>query len=239
MQFNESTNLTGLIQACERYTGQGNVSISGNTTPLKEFTARINEALDRFVYLALMSGGRWEFDDTNYTDYPVGTDDIVSGQQDYPFAGDVLVVKKVLVKNSSGVWDEIDQVSDTDRESEKLWELTSGNSGTPLRYDIFANSIWLDPIPNYNSTNGLKVMFQRNVDKFTSTDTTQEPGIPSIFHPYLARYASMLWLIERGIAIKNDLSAVIQNDEKAIQDFFGYRNKSQVNRMTPNTDSNK
>lgn len=234
MQFNDTTTEEGIIQEINRICGA-----TDNTYSLKAKTARANQALDRFFYIALTSDGTWQFDDTNYTDLPIGVTNLVSGQYDYAFASDVLMVEKVLVKDSSGNWSEIPSVDITQSEANNLWELTTGNSGTPVRYDKFANSILLDPIPNYNSTGGLKVVFKRNASKFVSTDTTKSPGIPSLFHEYICRYASLPFLIEKGLRQANGIAQQIQIDEDAIKKFFGLRERDVKRRLIPNIEDTR
>jgi hypothetical protein len=233
MQFSNTTTLDGLIQECERITLLGTGGISGDTNQLKNFTARINQALDRFFTVALTYDSTWQFDDTNYTDLPIGTGNLVSGQQDYSFASDVLTVEKVMIKDSSGSWHDLDRTDYGNSDSGDLWRLTTGNSGTPTRYDKFANSILLDPIPNYSSTGGLKVIFKRNASKFVSGDTTKEPGIPSIFHPYLARVASLPFLLENNMDSAGSVNNLIMADEERIKQFLGRRNRDDVRRMKP------
>jgi len=185
------------------------------------------------MYLALSNDGQWLFDDLNQTDLPVGVANLVSGQYDYEFADEVLVVQKVLTKDSVGTWTELRPYGFEDDELDNLWKLTSGNSGSPVRYQKFAHSILLDPIPNYASTGGLKVVFKRNAPRFASTDTTTDPGIPSIFHVYLARYASLPFLIEKNLPQVNGVASLIQQDEQAIKDYFSVRSKDIRGKLKP------
>lgn len=237
MVFSDVANLDGLIQECERITQLGVAGISGSTNLLKAFTARINQALDRFAYLSLMGDGRWQVDDTNATDFPIGTTNLVSGQQDYQFASDVLVVNKVLAKNSQGTWGEIYPVDVAQTENNifalNTWQLPANDIGTPRTYDKFGNSILLDPIPNYNSTGGLKVVFSRNFIKFAYTDTSTSPGIPSLFHGYLSLCASYPFCRDNGktnaVTIKNDIIQM----EDAIQEFYSKRDKDTRTMIIP------
>jgi len=185
------------------------------------------------MYLALFNDGQWLFDDFNQTDLPVGVANLVSGQYDYEFADEVLVVQKVLTKDSTGAWTELTPYDFEDDELNNLWKLTTGNSGSPVRYQKLAHSILLDPVPNYASTGGLKVVFKRNAPRFVSTDTTADPGIPSIFHVYLARYASLPFLIEKNLPQANGVAALIQQDEQAIKDYFSVRSKDIRGKLKP------
>lgn len=229
MDFSNSTTLDGVIQEIDRICGS-----TDNTYSLKAKTARVNQALDRFFALALNEDGDWQFDDANQTDLPIGVANLVSGQSDYSFASELLMVTKVLCKDAaSGNWNELQLVDQTEPQSRQIWTLPSGNSGAPYRYDIIANSIILDPIPNYNSTSGLKVVFKRNAVKFVSTDTTTDPGIPSLFHPYLCRYAALPFLIENRLPQAQGVAQFVQQDEEAIKDFMSNRNKVKKVKVKP------
>jgi len=234
MQFSNTTTEEGLIQEIDRICGSTN-----NTYSLKAKTARINQALDRFFTLALKHDGTWQFDDTNQADLPIGVADLVSAQQDYTFSSSVLFVKKVMVKDSGGLWREVNPVDITEDKADNIWTLPTDNAGTPVRYDKFANSLLLDPIPNYNSTGGLKVVFNRNKVAFVSTDTTKEPGVPSLFHEYLARYASLPYLIEKRLVQSGGIAALIQQDEREITNHFAQRTGDERSRVTPHQEDNK
>jgi hypothetical protein len=222
LQFSGNADSQDLVSEIKRICGTDT-----NSYPLTDMTRRCNMALDRFVFLAATANGNWQFDDLNQTDLPIGTTNIFSGQQDYAFASDVLLVEKVLAKDSAGTWQELTPVDVTDSkgESKNIWTLPSSNSGSPIRYDKFANSLFLDPIPNYNSSSGLKVVFQRTHIDFDTDDNTKQPGIPSIFHGYIARHASLPFLIENQKPSKNDIALLIEKDEKAIKEYYSLRPK--------------
>jgi hypothetical protein len=57
--------------------------------------------------------------------------------------------------------------------------------------------------------------------KFTKVN--KEPGIPVIHHEFLARVASLPWLIEKKLAQKNDIAALIAKDERDIQEYWSNR----------------
>lgn len=234
MVFSNPTTEDGLIQEMDR------ICVSNDTSyPLKAKTARLNQALDRYVVLAQLYEGGWQWDDTNQTTFPIGTQDIVSGQQDYTFASDVLGVSKVLIADNTGIWRELQLLDQEDSTSRNIWQLPTGNTGVPRRYDIFANSVLLDPIPNYSRSAGLKVVFRRGASKFVSGDTTKEPGIPSLFHLYLARYASLPYLVEKKIPYAHDVKQLIDEDEAAIIDFMSDRSKHKKTKIFTNWRSSK
>lgn len=228
MEFSNSTTEGGIIQEIDRICGT-----SDNTYSLKAKTARVNQALDRFVALALQSDDEWQWDDVNQTDLPIATANVVSGQYDYSFASELLSVTKLLIADSAGNFSELPQVDQYDWGARNIFIQPSGNSGTPNKYDVVGNSILLDPVPNYSYTAGLKVVFKRNAIKFTSTDTTTEPGIPVLFHPYLCRYASLPFLIEKKLPQRGDVAAQIAVDEATIVDFMANRDRTRPTRVIP------
>ena len=63
-------------------------------------------------------------------------------------------------------------------------------------------------------------------------ETSKVPGIPEIHHPYLAKYASLPFLIEKEKTQVGAVANQIQIDEDAIIKFFAGRNKDVKSRMT-------
>lgn len=63
-------------------------------------------------------------------------------------------------------------------------------------------------------------------------ETSKVPGIPEIHHSYLAKYASLPFLIEKSLPQMGAVASQIAIDEKAITEYFARRNKDQRNKMT-------
>lgn len=265
--FNDTSTFRGLVQIYEREIGANQGDISGDTTKLKQFTADCNLALDDFVVLALKSSGRWQFDDSNQTDYPIISTNLISGQRDYSFTTDgsgnlILDIYKVFVANASGLFTEITPVdvqSATNlgsfgntsgrvwNNSDDLSSFTNGQnaSGVPFRYDKTANSIFLDPIPNYNYTNGLKVYINREATYFSYDDTTKSAGIPGTFHKYLALKPALDYARRNSLANLPRLEAEVVKLEGLpgqpglIAEYFGRRARDERWRLTIKNDSCK
>ena len=187
--FSNTTTKSGLIQKIEQYCGMNDGDISGNTTRLAQVTGMINDALNRVYHIAFQAGGTWQFDDSNHTDYPIITTNIVSGQRDYSFTSDssgnlILDIYKVFVADSTGLFSELLPV---DVQSGAPVNYTDGQNttGQPNTYDKTANAIFLDPIPNYNYTAGIKVYINREGSYFTTSDTTKKAGFAGLYHEYL------------------------------------------------------
>jgi len=64
-------------------------------------------------------------------------------------------------------------------------------------------------------------------------ETSKVPGIAEIYQPYLARHASLPYLIEKSLPQAGAVSSQIQTDERAIQDYFANRDKDVRNIIKP------
>lgn len=227
LQFNDTTDELGIVQEMDT------ICNSNSTNhPLKVKARRVNAALDSYIALALRYDNFSQFDDKNFSDLPISTFDLFSGQRSYKITDDengneIIKVHKVFVKNSTtGDFIELDYVDESDKSStEMLLDNTSQTTGIPKKYNWFANSIFFDPIPSYSSDEGVKIIYQRTSSYFTSTDTTKEPGIPGVHHLYIARKASLPYLVENGRSNKNDIAELIRQDEEDIKEYFINRSK--------------
>lgn len=233
--FSNTTSKNGILQRIEKRCGFQDGAITGNATKLAQFTGDVNTALDKVLSMIFAVGGTWQFDDSNHTDYPIITTNIVSGQRDYTFTTDqtgnlILEVYKVLVADDSGDYREILPV---DQQSDAPVNYTDGNNttGLPITYDKTGNGIFLDPIPNYSETNGLKVFINREASYFATTDTTKKPGIAGLFHEYLVLHPSYHYCLNNRIETTRDLKVELLEMEEAIMDFYKLREKDTVKRL--------
>lgn len=248
VQFSDTSNLKGLVQIYEKECGYSYGDISGNTSRLKSFTADVNLALDDFTTRALKASGVWQFDDSNHTDYPFITTTINSGQRDYPFTTDengnlILQIYKVMVADSSGYFREIYPVDQEtpNNDNENVDSFINGQNatGTPTRYDLTANGIFLDLIPNYTREGALKVFINREASYFTYTDTTKKPGVPGNLHKYFALKPALDYSRRNGLKNYNALSIEVTKLERDIDEYFGMRDRQTPKRLIANRQNNK
>ena len=194
MMFSNNTTKKGLVEDVDRL-----VNTDSTSYPLAEKAAVMNNYLDEVVSLILNSDGRWEWDDSNQTDLPVGTTDLVSGQPDYNIAGATfLKIIRVEALNINGNYDLLTPITDVN-------QFMSGfqkTDGMPRFYDKKGDSIILYPTPSSSEATlsaGLKVYFQRLPSYFSSDDTTKVPGFNPLFHRILS-YGTAL-----DYAIRNEM----------------------------------
>jgi hypothetical protein len=244
ISFNNTTGFSGLIQQIERNCGFSPGDISGNTTRLAQFTSDVNLALDSIWATIFEVGGTWQLDDSNFTDYPVITTNLVSGQRDYSFTTDgsgnvILEIYKVLVSDAQGNYIEINSV---DQQGNAPINFLDGNNttGQPNSYDKTGNGIFLDPIPNYNYANGLKLLINREASYFTVSDTTKKPGFAGIFHEYLALRPSYMYCTRNKMFdLAKSLKAEMLEMEDKIREHYAKRNKDEVKRLVARSNNTK
>ena len=171
--------------------------VSADTT---SFTAasllrKMNQKYEEIMGDLISLGGTWQIDDSNYTDLPIATTTLVADQFDYSFAGDVLSVEQVQIKDSSGRWSILTPLDLRDQTLPLDEQFPT--SGLPTHYDKRYNSIFVFPAPaaaNVTLTAGLRVYFKRTADLFTSaqvTTGTKTPGFASPWHYILAYGAAI------------------------------------------------
>lgn len=243
LQFSNTTTKNGIIQHIERNCGFNDGDISSNPTLLAQFTADVNTALDEVTSLIFQVGGTWQYDDSNHPEYPIITTSIVSGQRDYPFTTDesgnlILDIQKVLVADSNGLFRELTPVDVPSGAPANYWDgLNTG--GIPNSYEKNANGIFLDPIPNYNRSAGLKIYISREGSYFSTDDTTKKPGFAGLFHEYLALRPAYFYCMRNGKQTATSLEKEMEKMKLSIMDYYKLREKDVVKRLSGAYSSSK
>lgn len=228
IQFSDTTNKNGLIQQVEFLTGMGDGNISGNSTLLKQITGLINNWYGIVISDILNADGRWEYDDTNFSDQPVITTALVSGQQDYTLTVDdnsaqVLEITRVEVKDANGNWTPLTPLDQRDIGEGYAQFMTGG--GIPQYFDVIGATINLFPIPNYSQAASLKAFIKREGSYFTSGDTTKKPGFASPYHVILALGAAYDFGLAKGKGNTSALRQELEQRRGELVAFYSRRNK--------------
>lgn len=231
MQFSDTTTRQGLIQSCEDYCGFAPAGISGDSTKLQTFTRLINEGYKKVASIIFKCDGRWQWDDTNQTDDSTSDGNLSTGVSKY----DILLASPAVNQD----WLEVERVEilDSDDNSKKLRPINRTDIGcsldefmdvasTPEYFDWTGSQIRFFPAPDYDKTDGFTIYFKRAPLLFATTDTTKRPGINSLYHNYLALYASMMYckhndMNNRVAQLEKDLALM----EVDIKEHYGKRDK--------------
>jgi len=184
----------------------------------------INNAYERVGSLLLSVDNRWQWDDTNQTDLPIATTNLISGQYDYSLASVHLKITRVeCATNSTGNKFEVLNYFDQSDEKNSLTNL-SGKTGIPYRYDNIGNSILLDPKPNFNCTNGLKIFFQRGPSLYSAIEVaagTKQPGFSSLYHDLIPLWVAYEYCYANGINTANAfMNEIVRKEDALKKDYF-------------------
>lgn len=213
--------------------------------PAATMLRRVNYAYEQVVGWIINADGRWQFDDTNYTDFAIGTYTLVNGQSKYSFNDQFLQLEEVQILNIDSDYEIIKQVDQKEYDEYTPLSETYSESGKPIYYDLVTDdTIELFPAPDNGVSvtlaSGLKVKFKRTADLFTAaqvTTGTKTPGFPSPWHVILSYMAAIpyneLYHPER---VARQVAKVQELKEEIIN-HYGRRNKDKrkqfTNRLTP------
>lgn len=231
IQFSNTTTKNGIIQDCEivLFGDSGYGQISGNANRLLTFTNIINRALDKVSSQILGSDGRWQYDDTNYSDLPIGTTDLVNNVQQYQLSTSHLHILRVEILGIDGKYVKMEALDQSDIQNQAMTEFMNTKS-IPQYYDLLGDSIFLYPKPQTGAvtmTAGMKIYFQREPSYFVSTDTTKTPGLNQLFHRLVSRLACLDYAISRQLPQKKDLEKEVAILQDEMELFYTKRMKDE------------
>lgn len=209
------------------------LSTSNSTSyPIADLTIEANNALERVASLILRADGRWQWDDSNQTDLPIGTTALVQDQQDYAIPSTDIRITRLEVKDSSGNWQLLRPLDQKDLYNTSLTDFLK-TSGVPIYYDKIGNSIFLYPKPNYAQAASLKVYFQRGPSLFLTSDTTKTPGFNSLYHDLIALWPAYNYSMANGLDQADRLMKQILTKEEALQEDYALRGKDENLALRP------
>jgi hypothetical protein len=228
MQFSDAATKQGIVEEIDALCDSDSTSY-----PIESKTRRVNAALEQTIGKIIGLDGTWQFDDSNFSDLPIGSTDLVDSQQDYSFDVAMLNIERVEVLDHDAHWHELTPI-DKSQIDVALPEYQNV-PGLPCEYDKQGASIFLYPAPATASVTlsaGLKVYFQRTASLFTTADTTKTPGFTSTFHIILAYMAAIPYCM----TYKKDRVALYQAQvtklEKDLLTFYAKREKDVRKQIT-------
>lgn len=209
-----------------------------------DLTYSINRALEKVTSLIREAQGRWQFDDSNDTDFPIATTALVASQQDYALDGTShFRIERVELKSTSGNWSKLIPFDQIDVYNQPISGLLT-TPGNPAYYDKIGNSLFLYPAPNYAQAASLKLYFERGPAYFLTTDTIKTPGFNPLYHRYLSLVAAHDYAlihelpVQGGIirgGFKTGLVAQISDMEDDIATYYSLRDVDDRPRLKART----
>lgn len=238
MKYSDTTNKDGIVQFTESLCKLGDGGITSDTTLFKQITSYLNQAAKKIETALLRVDKNWKWDDTNYTDFPIATIDLVTGQRDYTLpastsggdASTLWKINKVRVLGTDGLYFDIYPLPATWNETHPA----VGYQGSPIYYRLIGNAIRLSPIPKTSDvtlTSGLEVTFQRSGVDFTTSSTTVQPGFPNAYHDLMAYDASSAYLMPINTDLALIYSQVFNQRIELLEQDWSNRNDDIPNQI--------
>lgn len=195
------------------------ISFRANTN-LTEYPAairliNINRWYEKTVTMIFDSIDGFDYDDSNATDYPIAVEGLIAGQQDYVLPTGLMKVKRVEVSYDNGTtWNKAETIDINQIGMATDTTTVRNNFGTSQPfYDLESNAIKLYPIPQVNSTNGLKLWYAREPAEFTQVEVdagVKQPGFDEAFHIMIPLGVTYDWftakkLFNEATIVNNEL----------------------------------
>lgn len=193
-----------------------------------DYTRSANFALDAVVRKIFQANGRWQYDDANNTDITIATTDLVANQDNYTLADAHLRISRVRMIGKDGNWKTLRPIDRRDESDRQL-----AKTGEPYVYDKMGRSVLPLPVPDYAVAGGVEMSFDRGSNYFAVTDTTKEPGIPSIFHRYISLYSAQDFVLALEIPNKlQPIQTAIQALDVDLANFIASQDRDEKPTMT-------
>jgi hypothetical protein len=174
----------------------------------------------------LSTQSNWEWDDTNTTDFPIGTTNLVVAQRDYTLPSNFLKLLRVEVLDSGGNYQKVTQI-DEQQISQGLETFMAGG-GLPVFYREIGNSIELYPSADATATTltaGLKIYYQRTQTEFTTSDASTSPGFAAPFHRILSIGAAYDYAFSKTLPIATPLKQRLDELRQSLREYYSTRNR--------------
>lgn len=205
-----------------------------NNYPDSTIALDANVAMDDVFAIILKNNG-WNVDDFNQSDYPIIYADLTAGQRSYAFLRDesgnlILGIYKVMVMGEDNIYREIKPV---DQQSDGPTTMIDGQNsqGVPTTYDKTANGIFLDLIPSYSKTKGIKIFIDREPTYFVEGDTTKVPGFDGLCHDYIYLKPAYEYARDRSLDNREALYRDLQTSIAKINTRYGKKERDVVKRV--------
>ena len=171
--------------------------------PLSMKTVYANEAM-RLIWGDIFSAyGGWIFDDSNNTDLPIATTDLVANQNYYNLPiTNLSHVVVVEFQNAGGTWIPLSPIT-----IEKIHDNGYADSeflktaAVPMFYRLLATGIKLYPPSNFSQSQSLRIHFSRDIVAFVPSDTTKQPGFDPLFHEGVAIRMALRYAQAKGLSV--------------------------------------
>ena len=186
MQYNSHSTKQDICSLADIMAKTNSVSF-----PIEDKTLFANMGMREIWSWIFEAYGGWHYDDSNNTDLPEATTDLIANQKQYSLPIDSAHLLGVAYKDVSGNWYQLKPIT-----LEKIQENYAEDefekiAGKPEFYRPISNGFIIYPSASFNQADSLKINISRDISSFAVTDTTKTPGFASEFHESVATYMSL------------------------------------------------
>ena len=226
VQFNPSNKVDSIIGDID-FLLFGDSATLNTDYSLIDRTRNINIVWDEAVAELYKADPNYKWDDITNTDFPFATTDLIADQDHYTLLDSALVIHRVRVKDTAGVFYTLTPALRSELSDSEL-----NATGTPDKYYKIGGAVFPLPVPNYGSTAGVELEFQRGGNHFVSTDITKKPGYNPQFHQFLSVGAALRYAIANGMDKKIvQLEADKERIRKAMVEHYQLRSPDEKPRF--------
>jgi len=227
MQFSNTTLGSGIVQDIDDW-----VHTDDSSYPIAKKTKDINAWLDRTISLILTADGRWQFDDSNYENIPIGTGTLTEGLTNCTInGGTFLNIITVEILDKNGKWYYLEAMDEKSAAQPGSGFSKNEDNGRPTKYDKKGDSLFLYPAPSSDQVTlkkGLRISFQRGPVYFTVSDTTKEPGFNPLYHRILSLGPALDFASKNEMTTKvNILTSRLNALETGLVNSYAIRDKDE------------
>lgn len=193
----------------------------------------INAWYNKIHTMILSSQDEWDFDDSNKTDFPILTANVVASQQDYALPTNAIRIKRLEITYDNSTWYKAEPFDISERGlATDTTSISGAFTTSEPKYDLIGRSLLLYPIPTSAITNGLKIWIDRTVSEFSSSDLTTgtvSPGFDSQWHDILVLGCVYDYFMAIGKLSEADrFKREIQELELKLKSYYGSKQRDRV-----------
>lgn len=198
LQFNGDANGLDICTLADNM-----INTNVNNFPLTQKTVYANMAMREIWGDVFSAYGGWVFDDSNLTDLPIATADLVANQQFYALPiTNLSHIVALEFQNVGGTWIPLSPIT-----IEKIHDNGYADSeflktaAVPMFYRPLATGLRLYPPANFSQSQSLRVHFSRDISTFVPTDTTKVPGFDPLYHEGVSIFIALKYAQAKGLSV--------------------------------------
>lgn len=213
-----SATNTGLVEDTRWWTETNTTSY-----PTADITRNLNKWYQELSADVLLSMDEWDVQGE------IATASLVAAQQEYTWPTNLLRIKRVEISYDGGsTWYRAHPIDVQEPEVSIATTAKIANNFTTSdpRYDSHDNSLFFFPVPTANSTNGLKIWYEKEVTELSSN--SDEPNLAEPFHRLLSIGAAYDYATKKGLPIANQLLQKLETGRNKMREFYNVRVQDRI-----------